>query len=163
MPGKPNPLDEIANDLALWIDQTSSEIALAFAPTRAPFSADVSEEQKLEFYRARLFNPDGTPNAQGREEEFQRLGSDSFAQVYKAVIKRYPELRIPTPEDQPELQVPQEWPRVPPGMPPGGPPMPPGGPPGPPGGPPPMPPGASPMSLRPPNGAPPPPILPPRR
>src|SRR5262249_59670069 len=107
VPGKPNPLDEIASDLAIWIDQTSSEIALAFAPTRAPFSANITEEQKLEFYRTRLFNPDGTPNLQGRNEEMQRLGSDGFAQVYKAVIKRYPELRVPTPED---VTIPQQWP-----------------------------------------------------
>lgn len=123
MPGTPNPLDEIASDLALWIDQTSTQIALAFAPTRAPFSADVTEEQKLEYYRTRLFNPDGTPNAQGRQAELQRLGVEGFGLVYKAIIKRWPELRIPTPEP---ITVPQQWPHeAPPPGPPG--PPPPGG------------------------------------
>src|SRR5215467_9161152 len=133
MPGTPNPMDEIANDLALWIDQTSSQIALAFAPTRAPFSADVTEEQKLQYYRAQLFNADGTPNAAGRTAQLQRLGVEGFGIVYKAIIRRWPELRIPTPEP---LAVPAEWPRPagPPGVPPGGPPVPPGVPPGPPGG-----------------------------
>lgn len=159
MPGRPNPLDEIANDLALWIDQTSSEIALAFAPTRAPFSANISEEQKLEFYRARLFNPDGSPNLAGRNEEMQRLGSDGFAQVYKAVIKRYPELRVPTPED---VSIPEQWPAVRPPGPPTPPGPPPGGPPGPPGGPPPMPGAAGPPGPGPGMPVPPrPPMVPP--
>src|SRR5215471_6343161 len=134
MPGTPNMLDEVATDLALWIDETATTIALAFAPTRAPFSADVTEEQKLEYYRQKLFNPDGSPNAQGRQTELARMGSESFAQVFKAVIKRWPELRIPTPEP---LAVPAEWPRLPagpPGAPPAAPPAPPGAPPGPPGG-----------------------------
>jgi len=155
MPGKANPLDDIANDLALWIDQTSTEIALAFAPTRSPFSADVSEEQKLEYYRQRLFNPDGSPNAAGRDQEMQRLGSDGFAQVYRAVVKRYPDLRIPTPEEMaPPLEVPEQWPQMPP--------APPGAPPGLPGGLPPGPAAVPPPSARPPFAVPPrPPMMPP--
>jgi hypothetical protein len=124
--GGRNTLDDIADDLALWIDQISTEVALAFAPGRAPFSANVSEDQKLAFYRSRLFNPDGSPNPQGRDAELQRLGSSGFTQVYKAVINRWPELRIPTPEEMPALQVPEQWPGAPPG--------PPGAPPGLPGG-----------------------------
>lgn len=118
-------LDDVSNDLAIWIDQISTEIATAFVATRAPFSAPVSEEQKLEFYRSKLFNPDGSPNAAGRQAELQRLGSDGFGQVYKAVIKRYPELHIPTPEA--DLSVPEQWPQAGPPMPPGGPPRPPVG------------------------------------
>src|SRR5215831_5687845 len=164
MPGTPNMLDEVATDLALWIDETATTIALAFAPTRAPFSADVTEEQKLEYYRQKLFNPDGSPNAQGRQTELQRMGSESFAQVFKAVIKRWPELRIPTPEP---LAVPAEWPRLPagpPGAPPAAPPAPPGAPPGPPGGLPPVPAAAGPPRVGPPMpaGIPPrPPMMPP--
>ena len=131
--GGPTMMDEVASDLALWIDQVSSQVALAFAPGRAPFSANISEEQKLQFYRSRLFNPDGSPNAQGRNEEMARLGGEGFASVYKAVTKRWPELKIPSP---PEIEVPEQWPTgpapAPPGPPPGPPMMPPGPPPGPP-------------------------------
>lgn len=155
-------LDQIADDLALWIDQESTKIALAFAPGRAPFSAEVSEEQKLEFYRNRLFNPDGTPNTQGRTYELARLGSTGFTQVYKAVVRRWPELKIPTPED---VSVPDEWPRVPnagPPGPPGGLPAGPGGPPPPPGGAPPAPaPSAGPPGPPMPSMPPRPPMMPP--
>lgn len=149
-------LDDVANDLALWIDTISTQIATAFVATRAPFAATTTEEQKLEFYRTKLFNPDGTPNPVGREAEFQRLGSDGFIQVYKAVIKRWPDLRIPTPEA--DVQIPDQWPGAP-----GGPPGPPGAPPGLPGGPPPAPGGALPPSSRPQAAAlpPRPPMMPP--
>jgi len=147
MPGTANPLDEIASDLAIWIDQTSSEIALAFAPTRAPFSANVTEEQKLQYYRTQFFHPDGTPNVEGRNAQLQRLGVEGFGLVYKAIIRRWPDLRIPTPEP---IEVPAEWPTA--GQ--AGPPGPPGGPPGPPGAPAPGPAVAA--------GSPGPPILPPR-
>jgi len=167
MPGKANSLDEIANDLALWLDQTSTEIALAFAPNRAPFSANITEEQKLEYYKNKFFNPDGTPNPQGREQELQRMGISGFTQVYKALIKRFPELRVPTPEP---IEVPEQWPQPGP-VPPGGPPAPPGAPPGLPGGLPPGSGGGAPPSPGPPMPAGPPavgippraPMLPPRR
>ena len=136
--GSSSPLDEIANDLALWIEQMSSEVALAFAPTNAPFSANVSEDQKLQYYRDQFFHPDGTPNPEGRAAQLQRLGVEGFGLVYKAIIRRWPDLKIPTPEP---LAVPEQWPHeAPPGAPPGPPPPPPGGPPVPPGGPGPVPP-----------------------
>lgn len=139
MPGPANFLDSVAEDLANWVDQTASQVALAFAPGRAPFSANISEDQKLQYYRNRLFNPDGSPNVQGREAEVQRLGIQGFSQVYRAILSRYPELRVPTP---PPIEVPQEWPAAAPGGPPGPPPGAPGpgpGSAGPPGGPPPAP------------------------
>jgi hypothetical protein len=104
----PSMMDDVANDLSLWIDQTAEEVARAFTVGGAPFAAQgLSEADKLEYYRAQLFNPDGTPNANGRNQEIQRLGAMGFAQVYKAVINAYPSLRVPTP---PEITVPQEWP-----------------------------------------------------
>jgi hypothetical protein len=57
----------------------------------------LSETEKLSYYRDQLFNPDGTPNLQGRAAQMQRMGPEQFTQVYKAVIKAYPFLRLPTP------------------------------------------------------------------
>jgi hypothetical protein len=91
-------LDSVANDLALWIDQTATRIAAAMAPQGvSPFAAQISDEQKLQYYKTQLFNDDGTPNVQGRAAEMQRLGPEGFTQVYKAVLKAYPDLRLPTP------------------------------------------------------------------
>lgn len=101
--GSPSFLDGMANDLAQWINTTADDVARAFAPGRAPFSADLSEEQKVEYYRAQLFNPDGSPNVPGRTAQINRLGAAGFAQVYKAILQHHPELRVPTP---PEITVP---------------------------------------------------------
>jgi len=121
-------LDDVANDLALWIDKTATEVALAFSPARAPFSAQISEQQKLEFYKNQLFNPDGSPNQQGRQQEIARLGAEGFGHVYQAVLRAYPQLK---PAPVPEVEVPEEWPTAgPPGPPPGMPMMPPGAGPG---------------------------------
>jgi len=96
-------LDEVANDLAIWLDQTSTQIALAMSPQGiAPFAAPLSETQKLEYYRDQLFNPDGTPNMPGRTQQMARLGPQGFRQVYGSVIKAYPYLRVPTPPMAPQ-------------------------------------------------------------
>jgi hypothetical protein len=106
MPGEPTLLDSVSTDLALWLDQESTRIAAAMAPQgNAPFAAQISETDKLEYYRAQLFNPDGTPNLQGRQQEMQRLGPQGFTQVYKTVLKAYPQLRLPTPPGMPSGPV----------------------------------------------------------
>lgn len=144
-PRRQTMLDDVANDLAFWIDDTANKIALAFAPGRAPFSAQVSEQQKLEFYRDQLFNEDGSPNQGGRAKELARLGAEGFAHVYQAVVRAFPEL-APKPEASPDsIDALAPMPVGPPG----------GGPP--PGGPPPMPmmlPGAPPMPMPVPPGGP---------
>jgi len=92
-------LDEVADDLSEWIDATAEAIATAFTPQGiAPFSAHLSEREKLEYYRSQLFNPDGSPNTTGRTAQLQRLGPEGFAQVYKAVVSAHPELR-PAPQE----------------------------------------------------------------
>jgi hypothetical protein len=100
-------LDEVATDLSLWIDNTAEEIALAMAPRgQQPFSAQVTDQQKLEYYTARLFNPDGSPNMQGRAQEMTRLGPEGFANVYKAVVAAHPNLRPPQQPAAPPAPIP---------------------------------------------------------
>ena len=91
-------LDSVATDLATWLDQESTRIAAAMAPQgAAPFAAPISEQQKLDYYKNQLFNPDGTPNLEGRQQQMTRLGPQGFTQVYKAVLRAYPDLKLPTP------------------------------------------------------------------
>ena len=101
MPPRATMFDDIALDLADWIDRTAEEIAQAMAPRGVqPFAAQMSSQQKMDYYRSRLFNPDGSPNMTGRAAELQRLGPEGFANVYKAVLQAHPELRqasAPTP------------------------------------------------------------------
>lgn len=110
-PRRSTMLEEVANDLALWIDQTATTVALAFAPGRAPFAANLTESQKLDFYTRQLFNPDGSPNTQGRAQQVARLGAEQFAQVYQAVVRANPELKPPP---VPPLAVPPATAGLPP-------------------------------------------------
>jgi hypothetical protein len=98
MPQPVNMLDRIADDLSTWIDDIAEQLADAMmGGSAAPFAAQLTEQQKLDYYTRQLFNPDGTPNMQGRAVQMQRLGPQEFAMVFKAVVKAHPDLAIPTP------------------------------------------------------------------
>lgn len=98
MTRQPNMLTIVAQDLADWLDMVAEQLADGLtAGGQAPFAADLTEKQKLEYYVSQLFNPDGTPNLQGRAKEMQRLGAEGFAATYKAVIKAHPNLAIAPP------------------------------------------------------------------
>jgi hypothetical protein len=112
-PGHPKSRDVysmVAEDLAWWLEDTSTKLAVGMSPQGvAPFAAALTTDQKIAFYRDTIFNPDGTPNVQGRTDLLARLGPLGFRQVYTAVITAYPQLRIPTP---PELLPPEEAPNA---------------------------------------------------
>lgn len=142
MPRRVNQLDLVATDLAAWIETMSDQIAAAMlGGASAPFAARLTEAQKLEYYTRQLFNPDGSPNTAGRNQEIARLGPQGFRTVYAAVLKEHPELKpaelpdeemTPTPLPGSTPHLAPEPPMltggaVPPGLPPGvGQPPPPG-------------------------------------
>jgi hypothetical protein len=98
--------DSLAQDLAQWLDDMSTQLAVAFSPQGiAPFAAPLSESQKLAYYSAQLFNADGTPNDAGRNAELQRLGPLGFRTVYRAVIQAFPWLRIPAPPEGAQTNI----------------------------------------------------------
>lgn len=120
-----NVLDLVAEELADWIDSMANQLAEEMmAGGTAPFAAQLTEQQKLDYYVSQLFNPDGTPNLKGRTAEMQRLGPEGFATVFKAVIKAHPGLAIPAPPPGAHIQpspFPTAAPAGPrlPGLPPG--------------------------------------------
>jgi hypothetical protein len=94
---KPNPLDQLADNLAEWVLEVSDQMAEAIiGGMSAPFAAPVSEKDKLEYYTRQLFQPDGSPNYQGRVQEMQRLGPEQFVVVLKQVLKAHPQWKQPT-------------------------------------------------------------------
>lgn len=91
-----NPLDRLADELAEWADQVSTQIADSLlGGFAAPGAAQLSEQQKLEYYTRQLFLPDGRPNLEGRVQEMERLGPEGFAEVYAEVIRHHPEWAPP--------------------------------------------------------------------
>lgn len=119
MPKRVNQLDLIATDLAEWIDQMANQISAAMlGGAAAPFAARLTEDQKLDYYSRQLFNPDGSPNQAGRNQEIARLGPQGFRTIYSAVLKAHPELKpaeLP-PEEMTPTPMPGEMPHPAPAM-----------------------------------------------
>lgn len=106
MPEQQHPWDGLAEQLYDWMDEQSTWAADAIrGGYRAPFGADASERDKLDYYRRQMFvpKPDGTvdyqqPNAEGRKKLLQQLGTSGYAQVYEAVrpqVGKRPALEAP--------------------------------------------------------------------
>ena len=83
-------------DLTHWLEtEPDYYIEALRGGYRAPFSANVSEAQKLDYYRRQVFmqNPDGTPdytkpNEAGRDMLLKRVGVDGYTQILHAVMPR---------------------------------------------------------------------------
>jgi hypothetical protein len=98
MPEK-NPIDRMATELADWAMITSKQIADSIkGGFLAPAAAQLSERQKLEYYTAMMFEPDGSPNEKGRAQLLQRMGPVQFAEAFADVTAAHPELAPKEPE-----------------------------------------------------------------
>lgn len=81
--------DRVATSLSDWLQQTPDRIADAWrGGGRAPFAAPTTERDRAAYYEQAFFNPDGSPNAQGRQRELDRLGVKGYAQTMRAVLAR---------------------------------------------------------------------------
>lgn len=111
MPDKIHPWDLAAADLVDWLEEEPKYYVEALkGGYRAPFSAGVSEDQKLDYYRRQVFmtNNDGTPdygrpNPQGRDMLLQRVGIPGYTQILSAVMPRKG-LQAPSVDDDPATQ-----------------------------------------------------------
>lgn len=106
-----SPYDSVASDLLGWLQTESKWYAdqMRGGDSRAPFAAETSEQEKLDYYRRQMFqsHPDGTilydkPNTEGRNNVMQRLGIDGYTQVYNAV-KPQAGMRAPVEEEPDDL------------------------------------------------------------
>lgn len=80
--------EQAVDEVVDWLYSTSDRAAeVILAGGRAPFAADLTEDEKLRYYHEKFFNPDGSDNNQGRNEVMARVGPDEWAKVYKALIK----------------------------------------------------------------------------
>lgn len=109
-PGKavrPAPPDKGAH----WWDEIKYEVFQDFEDdvawvkealvegTRAPFSANVSEDQKLEYFRSKLFLPNGAKNDSGRTELLRMFGARGLANIMAEVFDKQARPMIVEPKD----------------------------------------------------------------
>lgn len=112
MAGQQNALDGIAEELFGWMDSEVSYYvdALKGGPNgRAPFAAETSEAEKKAFYTRQMFQagPDGSiqydqPNAEGRAKLMQRVGPQSYAEIFEAVRPKQGRRPVIEPEEPDE-------------------------------------------------------------
>lgn len=79
---KPGTLESIADEIALWIEGTSTAVAAAMMDgTHAPFSARASQAELAAFYGETLFTPDGMPNQEAWVRLYQRTGAEGLKEA----------------------------------------------------------------------------------
>ncbi|MCR4375906.1 MAG: hypothetical protein NUW22_13765 [Acidobacteria bacterium] len=104
---KAHVFDQVADELAQWIDDTATALAEGLtAGGRAPFAADLTERELLDYYDAQFFRPDGSVNDQGRADVMQRVGETGYADVFRRVMRRRMGPAMPAPPVQGEPMPP---------------------------------------------------------
>ena len=104
-----HPFDSVADQTLEWIQETTDYAVEALrGGYRTPFSANITEAQKLDYYRRRLFtqNPDGSidfskPNHGERDKLLKKLGTKTYAEIMTTVLPQNGQSR-PLPDDDEE-------------------------------------------------------------
>lgn len=79
-------LDDVSDELVQRMNENVGYLTEAFLDgSRPPGAADLTEEQKADFYRRKMFNPDGTPNEQERSNILNRVGIKNYTEIIKAL------------------------------------------------------------------------------
>ena len=80
----------VAHELAQWLDRMPKILATAMRGgphKQGPFKHAATGKQKFEIYKGKLFNEDGTPNMQGRQEMLRRMTPKQYAEVVHIVTR----------------------------------------------------------------------------
>lgn len=87
--GSDDLYSRVAGGITDWLDSMPKRVAEQWTGGgRAPFAAPTTEQERFDYYRRAFFNPDGTPNVQGRAAELDRIGLQQYAQALRAVTAR---------------------------------------------------------------------------
>jgi hypothetical protein len=80
----------VAKDVAEWLNTMPKILARAMRGgphKQGPFKHPATGKQKYDIYKGKLFNDDGTPNVQGRQELLSKMNPQQYAQVVHIVTK----------------------------------------------------------------------------
>ena len=80
----------VVADLTEWLNDMPKLLAAAMrgGPHRqGPFKHAATGQQKYEIYKAKLFEEDGTPNMEGRQELLRRMTPRQYAEVVHIVTR----------------------------------------------------------------------------
>jgi hypothetical protein len=76
--------DQLAESLTEYVDSSVDYLSNALLEDgHAPFEAHVSETERRDYFNTLIWNPDGTPNPQGRQFLEQQYGLDEYVRIYR--------------------------------------------------------------------------------
>jgi hypothetical protein len=90
MPSDKDLYGRVASGLASYLDQMPKRIAKGWTSGNggeAPFAAPTTYAEKLAYYTPLVNNLDGSPNVEGRQHLFERVGVAGYAKVVRAVLR----------------------------------------------------------------------------
>lgn len=95
MPTRQHSLDRLVDEVAEYIESMSDFLADAMLEDGvAPFEAHITDAQRFAYFNELLWNPDGTPNQQGRQHLVDTQGLDEYVRTFRWVeTRRNRELR----------------------------------------------------------------------
>lgn len=81
--------DQIALDLAAYIEDSIRFLTEAMKEDgHAPFEAEVTDQERYDYFHDLLWNPDGTPNTDGRSFLETQYGLDGYVSIYRWVERK---------------------------------------------------------------------------
>jgi hypothetical protein len=81
--------ERVSDRVATWLDDMPERLATRFMMGgRPPFTAQISEQEKLELFEHDFFNPDDTPNEQKRAMWYEIVGPDGYKQILFALNRK---------------------------------------------------------------------------
>lgn len=85
-----HPGADLADDVDQWADEMSDYLAEAILGSPlSPATAKMPEAEKLRYFAAQFFTPDGQPNTQGRDALMAKYGPQGFEAIAKALAKKH--------------------------------------------------------------------------
>ena len=81
--------DQVADEIVSWIEGESDWYAAELmGNSPAPFSKELSEKEKQEYYESQMYKPDGSPNDAGRQQVLQRIGIENYIPLMQELDKK---------------------------------------------------------------------------
>lgn len=88
MPQKKHEWDSLVDDVLSYISgETDWFINAIKNGQNSPFEQPATEEQKKEYYKAQMYNDNGEPNEQGRQQVLQRIGILNYIPLLQELEK----------------------------------------------------------------------------
>ena len=104
----PHPGDLLSQDVLDYVEKESDHLAQSILGSPlAPQTATLTSAQKIQLFANQFWNPDGSPNQQGRDALQAKYGARGFLQITEALARQHGQLHQGV-ADQQDVALPEE-------------------------------------------------------